>query len=70
MGGRQALGGSCGSDSGHKTSADEEQWEAQGRERSPLQRGSLKAPEGGGQISDSLGDLDFIPETWGAIEWH
>lgn len=41
-----------------------------GMERSPLQRDPLKAAGGGGQISDSLGDLDFIPETWDAIERH
>ena len=55
-----------GSDSGHKTS----EGESSGMERSPLQRDPLKAAGGGGQISDSLGDLDFIPETWDAIERH
>lgn len=40
-----------------------------GELRSPLQRGLLKALGGGGQIPESLENLDFIPETWGAIRY-
>lgn len=40
-----------------------------GEQRPALQRGLLKALGGGGQTPGGLGNLDFTPETWGALRY-